>query len=270
LDELGLNQYAEAFEDFGIESIDQARDLHAPMLTMVGLNDSEAKKLKQALEAHGKKTDPHANSDHKATSSHTDVDLPKSTGKTHEDKTEASSQGSATKNAPSMDVSREVMRRRMVALYTAHNPAKVDEVNGFLDKYVGKYDLMWAKISGKYGSEAAADAVTAADRKEEEAEEEKYLNQEAESTIERKNETRPCFIEAYAGEEEIHRGLSNKTGQNNCFLNASVQALAHLPTFQTSFADFIPPSPGAGELVLPLQNILEKLTDGKTNALSVS
>jgi len=266
LDQLGLNQYAEAFEDFGVESIEQARDLHAPMLAMVGLNDSDAARLKQALETRGECSKSHADNDHKATSPRTGLDQAKSAGYFEEVKTEATAQNTVTKSAPSLSVNREIMRRRMVALYTAHNPAKVDEVEGFLDKYAGKYDLMWAKISGKYGEEAAADAVAIADEKGEEVH---NNEEESESAVESTIEARSCFIEPHSGEKEIHRGLTNKTGQNNCFLNASVQALAHLPTFQTSFADFNPTSSGAGELVLPLQILLEQLTDGNSNALSV-
>lgn len=39
-------------------------------------------------------------------------------------------------------------------------------------------------------------------------------------------------------DEEIHRGLRNLIGQNNCFLNSALQTLWHLPKFRSALNDY--------------------------------
>ena len=50
LKKYGLGQFAESFEDFGIVSIDQAQDLEAAMLSVMGMTDNDIEKLQHALE----------------------------------------------------------------------------------------------------------------------------------------------------------------------------------------------------------------------------
>jgi hypothetical protein len=52
-------------------------------------------------------------------------------------------------------------RLKMIALYEANNPTKVDEVNGLLAKYEGKHAAMFAKLEQKYGAAAMAVAERA-------------------------------------------------------------------------------------------------------------
>ena len=57
--------------------------------------------------------------------------------------------------------------------------------------------------------------------------------------------------------EDIHRGLSNPLGANNCFLNSALQTLWHLPRFRRALAA-VPPeiSSGKGALLLPALHTL--------------
>jgi hypothetical protein len=49
-------------------------------------------------------------------------------------------------------------KRKMTALYEAHNQSKVGEVDVLLAKYKGKEADMWAKLESKYGVEAIVEA----------------------------------------------------------------------------------------------------------------
>jgi hypothetical protein len=49
-------------------------------------------------------------------------------------------------------------RLKMIALYEAQNPTKVDEVDGLLKKYEGKHAAVFAKLEQKYGAEALEEA----------------------------------------------------------------------------------------------------------------
>jgi hypothetical protein len=58
-------------------------------------------------------------------------------------------------------------------------------------------------------------------------------------------------------DEEIHRGLRNLTGQNNCFLNSALQTLWHLPKFREALANYSAPPIEAGTpaILPPLQTL---------------
>ena len=72
--------------------------------------------------------------------------------------------GIGSEDTPGLNtaVSFDFDRLKMVALYEAHNPTKVGEVDGLLLKYEGKHAAMFAKLEQKYGSEALAAAEHAA------------------------------------------------------------------------------------------------------------
>jgi hypothetical protein len=307
-----LSQFAESFEDFGIVSIEQAQDLEVPMLSVMGLDDNDIERLQQALEVHEEEGKESRASEGDAVISLSEMSQG---SESRSRETTAMSVLAPLGNlvaaaASPVKVSREVMWRRMVALYAEHNLAKLDEVDNLLDKYEGKYDLIWTKMAEKYGAKAVADAEASAEAAEEDADQDeeadvtpnakpismlanlkteksnkqkeehavlfsaemKALVQGApvESLLKKTNEVRPCFVESLPGEGEIHRGLTNKLGQNNCFLNSVVQAFSHLPTFRFPFLEFVPTSAAAGELVVPLQNVLDQFLDGETSALSVT
>jgi hypothetical protein len=47
-------------------------------------------------------------------------------------------------------------------------------------------------------------------------------------------------------DQDIHRGLRNLIGQNNCFLNSALQTLWHLPRFRKALDEFKFPEAAEG------------------------
>ena len=52
-----------------------------------------------------------------------------------------------------VQVTREEAKAQLVALYRAHNPEKLPIVDGMLDKYDGRFQLMLDKLYQKYPKE---------------------------------------------------------------------------------------------------------------------
>uniref|UniRef100_A0A7S2SPQ2 USP domain-containing protein n=1 Tax=Rhizochromulina marina TaxID=1034831 RepID=A0A7S2SPQ2_9STRA len=74
---------------------------------------------------------------------------------------------------------------------------------------------------------------------------------------------------ASAESGEVHKGLRNLTGQNNCFLNAAIQTLWHLPSFRERLAtaETLASRGGEPSLLPAMQSLFANYLYGEDNVL---